>query len=326
MPEAATVTVEKEASSQDVNPSGDPFDSVRLPGNGDSSNTSTETKQPEGKVQEHAEGEIVDAEVTDGEVADKTVADATKTEAEAPKLWAGSYKTPEELEIAYKHSSGEGKRLSVALKTQVVEHEKTVAQLRDQIEELKIAAEAGPEIAELTEEQLEAMGPVKAMRFLQKMSDRKSALANLKARREAREQQSKKDEASLVSHIKQTASGMEKDAANYPDYLDLQGNMEAIMDAEPGITGLPNTPYLLYFAAYGQRALKRDSEAKSRTEKSKEAAKLKAKAAAVGAGAAGAAGGAKGLVESHGNVDPDSDEAYNERLVKAGNKRSGSLF
>lgn len=313
----------------------DPFESARLPGNEDTPATPpAETKPTPGVEGEgdqagnagEATAEAKTPEELEAEAQAK--ADTNAAAAAAPKLLAGQYKTPQELEaahiqqtIAYKHSSNEGKRLALVVKDQAAASEKVVGELRDKIAELEILAEAGPEIAEPTDEQLEAMGPVKATRLLQKISDRKANLARLKSNKDARDKESKNYEAQLREHIKSTSRKMELDPVNFPDYVALMPEINEILDMEPGITGWPESPRIAYLAAFGRRALKLSIEARKKTKESTDAAALQSRAGAAGAGAAGASGGAKDPAGKK-PLDDNGDKAYNDNIVKKYRERN----
>ena len=271
--------------------------------------TGTEEVEPEAKTEETPEA----VEATEPE--------EKKVEEVAPKLWAERYKTPEDLEIAYKHSSEEGKRLSVKIKEQAQTYEKQVGELSDKVAELTILAEVGPEMKEPTDEELEAMGPVKATRLLQKISDRKNALGQLKAKAEARKKEEASEQAALSNHIKQVAKEMATRTDQFPDFETLKPAMDSLIDMEPGLTGLPYTPQILYLAAQGQRYLKNLGEVKGKTKASEDAAKAKAKAAITGAGAAGANGGGGKKPDSAKKVGSEDDE-YNDKFIAAANKRA----
>lgn len=315
-PAAATAT--KAALAETSSGGTDAFSSVHLPGNEDPTGAvavaAPAVTEPAEPAAIEAVAQTPEAE-TPGAEPPETPA-AKPAEPAASKLWAERFKTPEELEVAYSHSSKEGKRLATTVKEQEAAHDKTVGELRDKIAELEILAEAGPEIKEPTDEELEALGPVKATRLLQRLSDRKTLLHSLKGRKEQRERDAKSEVGALKGHIDGQIDAMLADAQRFPDYGVLQPDMTMIMDAEPGVTGHPNSPQIVYLAAYGRRALKRDGEARTKTKESEDAAKAKAKAAAVGAGAAGATGGGAKEPAKPSDQDLDSDEAFNASFNK----------
>lgn len=308
----------------------DAFSSHHLPGNGPTDdgflNPPREAVAGEAEPEAAAAAEPAAAVEPGAEVDPAAEPAAVADPAKPAKLWAGRYKTPEELEVQYQHSSEEGKRLSVKLKKESEAYEGRIGELTDKLSELEILAEVGPAEAELSDEQLEAMGPVKATRYLQRAQDRKNKLAQIKANQEIRKRETAKATAELQDHIRGSARDMEVDADNFPDFVELKPAMSRLMDIEPGVTGHANSPQVLYLAAYGMRALKRDAEGRKKTAESTKAAAAKSKVAAVGAGAAQAAGGgAKDVATQKKTADPDSDQSYNDRLVAAGQRRNVSF-
>jgi hypothetical protein len=238
-------------------------------------------------------------------------------------MWAGRFKTPEDLEVAYDQSSKEGRRLSAALKDQQRANEEAIAAMRNEISELKLAAELGPEIPEPTEQEMEAMGPVKAMRAMEKSRERKAKaqqLADAKAKREA---DAKRYSSDLRAHINKSIEEMKGDTKNFPDYAALQDGMNAIMDLED--QGPQNGPLIVYLAAYGRRALAQAAEASEKSSQSAAQAKAKAQAAAAAAAAPGGSGGSPASPGTKPAIDPDSDEAHNRRLVEAAGRRHVAL-
>lgn len=309
----------------------DPFESARLPGNEETPEVAPakpEAEKPAEPEQPTPEAEAK-PETPEATPAPEATKPAPVTE---PKVWAGQFKTPEDLEIAYKYSSQEGKRLASALKEQAVTSAKENEALRDRVAEMEILAEAGPEMKEPSDEELEAMGPVKAMRLVNKIEARKTLLTQLKARNESRSKESKEKAAALESEIRDrfasmsTAKDQKSGEALFPDFDALQEDINSLMDFEPGIAGHRNSPIVAYFAAFGRRALERERAGKAKTRASSDAAALRAKAAGVGAGAAGAAGGgAKEPAAVSTGAKPGSDEEYNDNLVKAFGRHTVTL-
>jgi len=330
-----------------------PFAGSALPGNDTPEDTlangataepkpgagTTETEVTEGAAAAEAEGAAAVVEAKTGDEA--TAADAAATTGTAtPKKWAGEYESPEKLEEAhtqlqtrYGYSSAEGKRLATELKNQSTATEKLVNDMRAEITELKDTVAAGPNEKELSDEELEAMGNVKATRYLQRQQERKNLLANAKMSRETRKANEDKERAETETYVRDLSLGMPemKDEKSgellFPDYVDLIDDVMSIADYAPGIKGHKQTPVVAYWAAYGRRALKRDAQARERSRASQVAAIAKTKAAAVGAGTAGEAGGGAKQpgTAGKGTVDPNSDEAYNDRLVD-GFKKSNRSF
>ena len=305
----------------------DPFESARLPGNEETPEATQ--AQPEVVAETEAQPEVKPETETPEAIEAAAKTDAEPAKEVQAKVWAEQYKTPEELETAHKklainfaHSSKEGSRLNVALKEVQANAQKEIDALKDQLAEAKMVAEIGPEIKEPSDEELEAMGPVKATRLLTKIAEQKRLLADVKTRNEFRSKESKANADLRYNKIVEKAQVMrtakdEKGELVFPDFVELQPVMDELMSLEPGVTGHDNSPEILHLAAYGKRALERDRMSKAKTKESEGAAALKAKAAGVGAGAAGAAGGGAKQPEVKAKVDADSDEAHVERLLKA---------
>ncbi len=291
-----------------------------LPGNESLDGSVAEPEKAEVTVEAEpeVEGEVADAtEVVDGaEAAVETDPNAPKTEpAAAVKLWAEQYKSPEELEIAYKHSSAEGKRLAGRVKEIEAGAATKVSELSTRIAELEMQVQLGPEIPEYTDEQLEAMGPVKATRALQKQTERKQLAAKLKEQAGARELKQKNWEAEVKEGIDGSITAMLKDSEAFPDYRELSPEILDLADRVPWATGNPNSAQLLYYAAFGRRALSKVKEAKGKTKESAEKAKLTAKAAATVTAAPGAGGGTVDSAAVPKKAPkPGSDEAVNANM------------
>lgn len=316
---------------------GDPFGGVVLPGNegGDGAVESAESVETAPVEGEAEAGEEVGGEGEKDPVAEATEEgdEPTTTEEAAPKVYAGQYKSPEELEaafeknaIALKHSSAEGKRLYSQVKEMEQGFAKRESELLDKISELEIRAEVGPDPKELTEEELEKLGPVKAALALQKQSERKAALAQLKAKAEATAKERKAQEAAVHAAIEEQMDRMEADAESFPDYVALKPSIVSMMKRVPFVTGHRESPMALYLMSFGLRALQQRAEAAKKAKGSEVAVKAKAKAAAVGAGATGAGGGtATPPVKPVKAPKAGSDEDANARLESAYAKRNFSF-
>lgn len=276
------------------------------------------------------EGAIETQAGTEGgaEAAAETDPNATKVDPAKPaKLWAEQYKTPEELEIAHKHSSAEGKRLATRVKEIEASSAKQVSDLQAQLAELQMQVEIGPEIKEPTDEELEAMGPIKAARMIQKLGERKATAAKLKEKQEARAAEQKRWESDTKASIDNAISKMLKDGENFPDYRELTPAILEIADAVPWATGNPDSAQLLYFAAFGRRALSKLGEAKAKTKESEATAKATAAAAATATATAGSGAGTKDPVASGKQAPkPGSDEAVNQGMQAAWARKNPSLI
>ena len=275
------------------------------------------------------EGEVEAQPETEGEAEAvvETEPEVAKTEPDKTvKLWAERYKSPEELEIAYKHSSQEGVRLAGRVKEIEAGAQAKASELAAQIAELQMQVELGPEMKEPTDEELEAMGPVKAARAIQRFGERKALAAKLKEQQGAREASQKKWEADVKNHIDDSISKMQADSEQYPDYKELAPDILDIADRVPWATGNPNSAQLLYYAAFGRRALSKVSEAKGKTKESAEKAKLAAAKAAAVTAAAGEAGGTKDPAKPKTTPKPGSDDAVNRKMQDAYNRRHPKLI
>lgn len=237
---------------------------------------------------------------------------ATPKPAEPAKLWAGKFQKPEDLEVAYAQSSKEGQRLAQEVSGRKAELEKLLSEKR----ELELKVELGPEPKELTKEELDAMTPNDVARYYSERSERKIRVEQIKKEREAQAKQEKVNDDARVSHIVNRASQMEKDVENFPDYKDLHPLMDEIMDVEPGVRGLRRTPEILYFAAFGMRALQAARKGKTETAAAEKIAKDKAAADTSRAAGPGPTPSEK-IPGSGADANDDSDEAHNLRLIRA---------
>ena len=303
-----------------------------LPGNEslDGSVAEPEKAEVTPEAEPVVEGEVAvesDETVDGAEAAVETDPTKTATEPEkTAKLWADQYKSPEELEIAYKHSSTEGKRLAGRVKEIEAGAQAKANELTARIAELEMQVQIGPEIKEPTDEELEAMGPVKAARALQKVTERKALAEKLKDKQLARENEAKKWDADVRAHIDESITRMQKDSENFPEYRELAPAILEIADNVPWATGNPNSAQLLYYAAFGRRALANVKSANSKTKESADKAKLKAAASATATAAAGAGGGTKDPVAAKKTPKPDSDEAVNARMQAAYERKHPKLI
>ena len=237
------------------------------------------------------------------------------------------HKSPEELEIAYKHSSTEGKRLAGRVKEIEAGAATKTAELAARIAELELQVQIGPDMPEPTDEALEAMGPIKAARAIQKFGERKMLAAKLKETKDAREAKQKEWEGQVKAHIDESITKMQQDAESFPDYRELAPDILDIADRVPWATGNPHSAQLLYYAAFGRRALSKVKEAAGKTKESEDKAKLTAAAAAVATAAPGAGGGTKDPAAAvKTKPKPGSDDAVNAGMQAAYNRRHPSLI
>ncbi len=284
--------------------------------------TADGTAEVEGEVKTEA------AEESGAEAATSTdPAKVTADPAKEARLWAEQYKSPEELEVAYKHSSAEGKRLAGRVKEIEAGAQAKATELAARIAELELQVELGPEMKEPTDEELEAMGPIKAARTIQKYGERKMLAAKLKEQKESREAKNKEWEGQVKTHIDESITKMQQDKDAYPDYRELAPDIMDLADRVPWATGNPNSAQLLYYAAFGRRALSKVKEAAGKTKESADKAKLTAAAAATATAAAGAGGGTKDPVAAgKSKPKPGSDDAVNEGMMAAYARKHPSLI
>ncbi len=237
-----------------------------------------------------------------------------------PKLWAGQFGKPEDLEVAYTHSSKEGRRLR-GLLTEAEEHlanqKARMAELQGELEGKNIP------FKELSNEELNSLNPAAQVTYaLDKRAHDEAvvkAKSDAKAKFEATTRQAKETE-DIVTN---TCKRMLKDESNFPHYGELIPVMDEILDTVPGLRGHKFTPQVAYFAALGyMEAQKMRAGQQASAESAAEAArKAAADAARVGAVSSGAPG--TGLPAGMGSAspEPDSDAAHNAALIRAGRRR-----
>ena len=323
-----TTVANKETSTVDANPFPVLPGNESLDGSVDGAAATEEVTTDDEPVVE-GEVEVTPDEVDGAEAAVEINPDGTPKAAPVTqaKLWAEQYKSPEELEIAYKHSSAEGKRLAGRVKEIETAAQTQAQALQTRIAELEMQVELGPETPELTDEALEALGPIKAARAIQKAGERKMIAAKLKEAKAKREQEQKDYDSQVKAHIDDSITKMQRDAERFPDYGTLAPDIIELADIVPWATGNPNSAQLLYYAAFGRRALSTRKDADKQTKDSADKAKLKAAAAATATAAAGAGGGTKDPVTAGKNKPkPGSDEEVNARMQAAYERRHPKLI
>ena len=142
------------------------WDSVALPGNEDPTGavanpdpkvapdaTAAAQASPADKPQVPGEEPAASTapEQTPEAKAEAERAEVAKVAASA-KVWAGQYKTPEELETAHSQVLADRKKIVADFAGKQAEADKQIAAFQDKIEELTILSEVGPEIKEPTDE------------------------------------------------------------------------------------------------------------------------------------------------------------------------------
>jgi len=241
--------------------------------------------------------------------------------APTPKLYAGRFKTPEELEVAYGHSSAEGKRLHGL----VTEADKERESLRLENETLKAQLAAPPAPPELTKEQLEQLSPAEQAQYATQKVLREKEAADRKKATEADVKRKAAERAATEEGIHTTAKAMAADPAKFPDYGALTPLMDELLDAVPELRGHPQVPFVTYYAAYGFKALQAARAGAEATAKAAAEAKAKAEADAARAGAGAGGGGTGGSGAGArpgvpGTLDEET-RLHNEALLRAAPKR-----
>lgn len=238
-----------------------------------------------------------------------------KPKADEPgRMYADRFKTVEHLEVAYKQSSQQGRRLAKEVETRGVELEKA----QSKIKELEAQVALGPETKEPTDDELKAMDPIAAAKALNRYSDQKRTREALAEKRSAEERQAKQSSEALYNEVVGRARSMAQDKEKYPDYGELEGIMSEFLDYEPSIAGHRGTPLVLYFAAKGLKSAQADVAARKASKASTDTAKVKAAADAAAAGGTGPAGSEKTPAGTERKLDPNSDEAHNMALLRGG--------
>ncbi len=141
-------------------------------------------------------------------------------EVKPSKVFAGRFKTPEELEVAYQESSNEGLRLyqeSRQTAAKIAEREAKIAELEDQIK----LAQSQPAFKELTQDEVKELldkDPIKASEYLadKKLRDR-DLIGQREKMKQDREQQARQT-AETQQFIVKRGNEMAGSPDKYPDY------------------------------------------------------------------------------------------------------------
>lgn len=238
--------------------------------------------------------------------------------AETSKIYAGRFKSPEELEIGYRESSSEGLRLYQENRLA----NQQVQELKSKLAEMEESAKLGsvlPAFRELTPEQeskLWESDPKKAAEYVadKKFHERDTAAAKekMKADRESAGRRKAETEQFILNRGKELSSNPEK----YPHFEELTPEMDAIArKLGPDVQGKPWAVDTLYLATLGRMYLQTLRAGKTATAGSRESAKIGAESVATASASAGAS-----PTEIPGKVDPNSDKSVMDRIIKAGNQ------
>ena len=231
-----------------------------------------------------------------------------------PKLLAGRFKTPQELETAYAESSHEGLRLHRELETyrgEVKKRDDEVADLREQLE----AAKNTPAFKELTEDEINSLSTAKQFEYFAEKNARKQRQEGEKAERAKQKQQQEKERSETKAAVFARIDAMEADSENYPEFKALKPVMNEVIDMTGGVvSGYKWTPDLLYLCAQGLKTIRQVAASKKTAS---ESAKKAADKAAADAHAAGRTGRPATRTAPPGE-DPNSDEAFMRETLGAG--------
>ena len=245
-----------------------------------------EAKAAEAKAKAEGKAEVKPPEVKPPEEKLEAKPEAT------PKLYAGEFKTPEELETAhsklkenYGHSSVEGKRLrtlSDSLQKQLVE-------MDSKVKLLELDKEAGS-FQLKTKEELEAMETTERDVYELKHSmfeNKKASILRAKEESERRAWDDQKAQFQLMSD--------QESAEDYPDFAKhsaKEGLMNQLLNEAPELEGKPYSwiPHLFYLASLGITYREALKEGKGKETKAQEEAKAKAAADAARSGPSGGSG------------------------------------
>ena len=231
------------------------------------------------------------------------------------KLYAGRYQSVEQLESAYDNSSKEGRRLAGILK----ERDTNLKKLNDQLAELQLQADLG-QFVELSPEELaklEENAPHKASEYRMELKMRKAETARIKRDKAVTETHAAEQKQALEASIMTRVDTMEADPVNFPGYKALQPIQDELIEAtNEEITGYSWSPDILYLAAKGWQQLHVEKQSRISSEQARKAAAAKAAADAQQLGSNGAP--TISNIPSGNGAGTDDDNAFNQRLIKAG--------
>lgn len=217
------------------------------------------------------------------------------------------YKTAEEVITGMQQSKHEGIRLNGVVKAMQQE----LSALREKHLELELKA-GTPQFAVKTDEELALMEPDDRALYKLEKKQFEEKLAKFKSEHEKELAKMKQDGAQRVERIKKTFTDMRSNTEKFPMHKELEPQMAHLLEVSPWLAGKEDTPFILYYAAYGYNESRKALAAKAETVKSTEAAKAQA-----AAGAAASGSTTTGAKTPEIKVDPDSDEEKNKRLVAA---------
>lgn len=233
-----------------------------------------------------------------------------------------SVKVPELVSL-YEHSSREALKVVAANK----EYAAKAKEYEVKIQQLELEKSLGPVLPDLTKEQEEAMTPAQISAHHSKQLEAKIMRGNAEKELKLEQQNRAAAADKLGGEIIALGRSMEADDANYPGYKELRPLMQEVMDLEPGVTGWPQTPKILFYAAEGMRSLRVKAESAKATATAAEKAKLKGTADATRTGGPGPTGAVKTPAGTATKAPAvGSDEAHNLAMIAAWKRTQGSVF
>lgn len=233
------------------------------------------------------------------------------------KVGGRTYKDVAELTKAHEESSSEGLRLykeQETLRSEMSKRDKAIEALKSELE----VAKKTPPFKELNDEELRGLwseDPVKASKYLESLRDYKNGQERIKSEQEAAKVRSESEKKEVYEYVNARIDAMTKDPKTYPDYQALRPVMDEILEITNGsVGGRKWSADLVYIAALGLKALRSHQAGLSKTQEAEDKAKADATALAAASGGTPAGGSAP-------NLDDDSDDAFQERLVKSAPKK-----
>ena len=191
-----------------------------------------------------------------------------------PKLWAGRYKTPEEMESGLYESGREGRRLSDLTKTLSKERGEFETKFKDAELRIKHLSAQGA-AKELSAEELTKLREENPGAYTDYILDKQKRESAIQAEKDKVEQDRVKTEGenTRIDDMIQTQHlQMKSDAAKYPGYMELTPVMDSLLDIAPELAGHDWTPKILYFASKGLQALRGERKAAALTQEEKDKA------------------------------------------------------
>lgn len=210
----------------------------------------------------------------------------------APKLFAGRFKSPEELEEAYYESGREGRRLYELTKSLGKERGDFETKVRDfeaQLTALR-SQSAFKELSDAELQKLREENPASYIDYLRDKDKRDGAIRTEKEKAEAARKESEDKKRQTEEAISRGHREMLTDPKRYPGYRELQPAIDQVLDIAPELAGHDWTPKILYYVAKGLQSLRAERQALSQTDEERRKAEAEASARAGTTGTPGRPG------------------------------------